>query len=419
MVARSLPLALSLLPAVSVVFLIGLADDFVGLNPWQKIAGQLVAASLACWSGVLIRSMGGHDVLGWWAYPITMLWLIACTNAFNLIDGIDGLATGVGLFAAITTFLSSLLHGDYGLQLVIIPLIGALLGFLRYNFNPASIFLGDSGSLTIGFLLGCCGVVWSQKAPTILGMTAPLIAFSIPLLDTGLAVVRRLLRGESIFAPDHRHIHHRLLDRGLTPRRVALVLYGVCGIAATFSLVQSVARGRVAGLVIVVFCVSAWIGVQHLGYVEFVLARRLARPQTLRRILNAQLRLRTLEGILRQATTVEGCWTAIRDAAHGFGFAQVSMRLNHTVFEEYREGSMADTWVLFVPLSSDEFVKLAGTFDSPIEPLVVAPLADLLRHALVSKLPMFQGASYASEFAVAEQKTAQTDLQRATQGAAA
>lgn len=415
MITRSLPFAFSLLPAMGVVFLVGLADDLVGLNPRQKIAGELVAAGLACWSGVLIHGIGGHAVFGWWGYPITMLWLIACTNAFNLIDGIDGLASGVGLFAAVTTFLSALLLGDYGLQLATIPLIGALFAFLLYNFSPASIFLGDCGSLTIGFLLGCCGVVWSQKAPTILGMTAPLIALSIPLLDTGLAVVRRFLRGQSIFAPDRRHIHHRLLDLGLTPRRVALLLYGVCGIAAAFALVQSVARGRVAGLVIVVFCVISWVGVHRLGYIEFALAARLARPRMFCRILNAQLRLHTLEGVLERAATADDCWTAIQDAAQGFGFSQVSMCLNHTVFGERHEGSMVDTWVLFVPLSSEEFVELACSSDSPIEPFVVAPFADLLRYTLTSKIPMFKSARYSPEFAIAGRTPAQPDdvLQKA------
>lgn len=409
-VSRSLPLVLSLLPALGLVFLIGFADDLVDLKPWQKIAGQSVAAGLASWSGVLIRNAGGHPVLGWWAYPVTMLWLIGCTNAFNLIDGIDGLASGVGLFAAVTTCLSAVLHHDYGLQLVTLPLIGALLGFLRYNFSPASIFLGDSGSLTIGFLLGCCGVLWSQKAPTILGMTAPLIAFSIPLLDTSLAIFRRFLRGQPIFAPDRRHIHHRLLDRGLTPRGVVLLLYCVCGIAAGFALVQSVARGRLAGLLIVVFCASVSIGVQHLGYAEFMLAGRLARLQTLRRALNAQLQLRTLENALHRATTIEDCWTTIRDAAQKFGFAQVSMRLDHTVFEDRVGGLRADAWVLFVPLSSEEFVKLSCGGDSPIEPLVVAPLANLLGQALASKLPTFQGVTHESGLDIAERKPAQPDM---------
>ena len=157
------------------------------------------------------------------AVPLTILWLVGCSNAFNLIDGLDGLATGVGLFATATAFLSALLTGNIALAIVTAPLLGALLGFLPYNFSPASIFMGDCGSLTVGFLLGCFGVIWSQKSATLLGMTAPLIALAIPLLDTALAIARRFLRRQPVFGADRGHIHHRLLARGFTPRRVAYI----------------------------------------------------------------------------------------------------------------------------------------------------------------------------------------------------
>ena len=389
---QKLSLVLGLLPALVVIFVIGLADDLGGLKPWQKLAGQVIAAGLACWSGVLIRGIAGQAIPGWWIYPVTMLWLIGCTNAFNLIDGMDGLAAGVALFAGLTTFLAAVMHGDAGLQLVAIPLVGALLGFLRYNFNPASMFLGDCGSLTIGFLLGCCAVVWSQKATTFLGMTAPLIALSIPLLDTCLAVFRRLLRGQSIFEADRRHIHHRLLDRGLTPSHVALLLYGICAIAAVLALVQSVARDGVATLVIVIVCVSAWSGVHYLGYVEFNFAGRIPGPRAVRRIVSAQFRLRTLEARLERADAIEDCWGAIRDAAGGFGFTQVSMRLGHRVFENRRKDPSKDDLVLFVPLSAKEFVRLACRLESAIEPTAVGPFAILLHEALTSKLPRFAAA---------------------------
>ena len=157
----------------------------------------------------------------WLSLPLTLLWLVGCANAFNLIDGIDGLATGAGLFATVTILIGALLSNNVPLALATVPLAGALLGFLRYNFNPASIFLGDSGSLTIGFLLGCYGVLWSQKGATMLGMTAPLMALAVPLLDTGLAVARRFLRHQPIMSGDAAHIHHRLLARGLTPKDCA------------------------------------------------------------------------------------------------------------------------------------------------------------------------------------------------------
>ncbi|HZY73976.1 MAG TPA: MraY family glycosyltransferase, partial [Edaphobacter sp.] len=310
-VTEAAPLAWRLIPAVLVVFATGLLDDLVTLRPWQKLVGEFAAAVLACWGGVHLH-FATYALPLWLSIPLTIFWLIGCTNAFNLIDGVDGLATGVGLFATLTTLVAALMQGNFGLAIATVALAGALLGFLRYNFNPATIFLGDCGSLSVGFLLGCYGVIWSQKTITMLGMTAPLMALAIPLLDTGLAIARRVLRRQPIFTGDRGHIHHRLLDRGLTPRHVALLLYAVCGVAAGFSLLLSVTDSQITGLVVILFCTAAWLGVQHLGYVEFNLAGRLILPGTFLRVLNAQLLLRTLEDNLKAAETAAECWSIIR-----------------------------------------------------------------------------------------------------------
>src|SRR4029079_2155009 len=140
--------------------------------------------------------VGGFTAPAWLSLPLTIAWLVLCANAFNLIDGVDGLAAGMGLFATSTMLVAAVLGDHVALALATAPLLGALVAFLRYNFNPASIFLGDSGSLTIGFLLGCCGALWSQKSATILGMVAPMMALAVPLLDAVMAVVRRFLRYE-------------------------------------------------------------------------------------------------------------------------------------------------------------------------------------------------------------------------------
>src|SRR5262249_50739772 len=223
-----LPLVISLLPAAGVMFATGLVDDLIGLKAWQKLLVQICAATLAYLAGVRVVGVAGYVAPLWLSLPITTLWLVACANAFNLIDGVDGVATGVALFATITTLLAALLQSNTPLALATAPLAGALFAFLRYNFNPASIFLGDCGSLTIGFVLGCFGVIWSQKSATLLGMTAPLMALSLPLLDAAASVARRYLRRQRIFTPDRNHVHHRLLERGFSPRKVALILYGVC-----------------------------------------------------------------------------------------------------------------------------------------------------------------------------------------------
>ena len=392
----ALPLAWKLLPSFLLVFAVGLCDDLFGLRPWHKLLAEFIAAVLACWAGVH-ATFGSHPLDVWWTIPLTVIWLVGCANAFNLIDGVDGLAAGVGLFATLTILIAAFLQGNYALAIATVPLAGALLGFLRYNFNPATIFLGDSGSLSVGFLLGCYAVIWSQKTATILGMTAPLMALSIPLLDTGIAIVRRLLRRQPIFIGDRGHIHHRLLDRGLSPRRVVLLLYGMCGVAATFSLLQSMMRNQYAGIVIILFCGAAWLGVQHLGYVEFGIAGRLMVPTTFLRVLNAQLRLRTLEDALASAETIDQCWLAVRDASRDLGFRRIAMRLDPQVYEEsFGAPETEPCWTLHVPLTPSEFVQLGHNFESQVESMVVSNLADILRRSLLPKLPTLQTGASAS-----------------------
>ena len=323
-------LVVKLAPAAALIFATGLIDDLIGLKPWQKLLGQLGAAGLAYWAGVRISALIWISTDSWWSLPVTLFWLLACTNAFNLVDGMDGLAGGLGLFSTVTICVAALLHGNPALVLATVPLAGCLLGFLFYNFNPATIFLGDSGSLLIGFMLGCYGVIWSQKSATLLGMTAPLMALSIPLLDTSLAIVRRILKKQPIFSADRGHIHHKLLDRGLTPRRAALVFYGVSGLVACFSLLQSVAsNNRISGLIVVLFCFVVWGGIQYLGYAEFSLAGRMLFGGEFQRNLKYQLDLHLIEASVRESRDIESCWQAI---SFSRGKAGISLRADAARF---------------------------------------------------------------------------------------
>ncbi len=381
----ALQLVWRIFPAATIIFLTGLVDDIIGLKPRQKIACELAAAAVACWAGVRIGNIAGHTIGHWWAVPITIVWLLACTNAFNLIDGTDGVASGVGLFATLTMFVAALLRGDFGLVLASAPLAGALLGFLRYNFNPASVFLGDAGSLWIGFVLGCYGVMWSQKSVTMLGMTAPLMALAIPLLDTSLAIVRRFLRRRPIFGADRGHIHHRLLDRGLTPRRVALLLYGASGLAACFAVLQTVVRQEFGGVILVLFCAAAWSGVQCLGYHELGIAARLLRLTALRAQVDEQIRLRSFEESLAAAETVDGCWLSVRDAARELGFSSVTLKFGGACYEERLEKCERGAWLLRIPLSDSAFIDLTRKFRSEENPLTIASFADSLHRILEKK----------------------------------
>ncbi len=417
LIAKNIHQALLLLPAAALIFAVGLADDLFGLRPWQKLVGQVSASLLAYWAGVRILSVAGHGADSWWwTLPLTLLWLVACMNAFNLIDGVDGLASGLGLFATVTTFVAALLQKNVPLALATIPLAGALLGFLRYNFNPASIFLGDSGSLLIGFLLGCFGVIWSQKSATFLGMTAPLMTLAIPLLDVCLSVVRRYLHHEPLFKADRGHIHHRLLDRGFTPRRVALVLYGLCALGAAFSLLQGFLQNRGQGLIILLFCAVTWVGVQHLGYVEFGVARRLVLAGAFRRMLSGHLLLRRFEETLAAAKTVEDFWSAIRETCQSLGFIEVRCHLLEQVFEAQLGTETVDNcWHLRIPLDGFGYINLTRKFESGNNAMIVAPFVEVLHRGLRERL---QGSVREVVRDVAEE-TAERDNREAVRAKAA
>ncbi|MCE0483268.1 MAG: hypothetical protein LV479_03405 [Methylacidiphilales bacterium] len=270
------------------------------------------------------------------------------------------------------------------MNIAVVPLAGALLGFLRYNFNPATIFLGDSGSLFIGFLLGCYGLLWSEKSATMLGMTAPLMALAIPLLDTSIAIVRRFIHRQPIFTADRGHIHHRLLDRGLTPRKVALLLYAFCALGAICSLVM-IASTSASGIVLVVFCAVTWIGVQHLGYVEFGTAGRMFLDSAFRRQLSARIALDGLERNLVAATTSDECWSVIHSSSRELGFAHVEMSLWGRTFSSRNGAPAGSYYSVRIPISDDDCLHVARVFGENSRVSVIGPFADIVRRTLTPK----------------------------------
>jgi UDP-GlcNAc:undecaprenyl-phosphate/decaprenyl-phosphate GlcNAc-1-phosphate transferase len=276
-----------LFPA-AIVFLLGVYDDLHGVGPYVKFTVQGIAATLLYMGGLRIVNLPvlfGNRVFPWYAgLACTVVWVLAITNAFNLIDGLDGLAAGSALFSTVVTFVVALLNGHHLVELMAISLAGAILGFLRFNFNPATIFLGDSGSLFIGFLLSALALQGAQKAPTIVAIAIPVVSFGLPILETVLSIIRRLISGRPVFTADHEHIHHKLLQHGLTHRQVVILLYGVSAIFAMLSLFLLWPTGSSLGLVLAVLGIGIWIGVQHLGYLEFgelarVAQRTLDQPQ--------------------------------------------------------------------------------------------------------------------------------------------
>ena len=276
-----------LIPA-GLVFLLGVYDDLRGVGPYFKFTVQGIAATMLYVGGLRIINIpvlfGDRVLPSYIGWAFTVVWVLAITNAFNLIDGLDGLAAGSALFSTMVVFVIALLNGQPLVEVMAIALAGSILGFLRYNFNPATIFLGDSGSLFIGFLLSAIALWGAQKAPTIVAVAIPIVSFGLPILETVLSIVRRLISGRPVFTADREHIHHKLLQHGMTHRQVVILLYGVSAIFAMLSLFLLWPTGSSLGLVLAVMGVGIWIGVQHLGYLEFgelarVAHRTLNQPQ--------------------------------------------------------------------------------------------------------------------------------------------
>jgi UDP-GlcNAc:undecaprenyl-phosphate/decaprenyl-phosphate GlcNAc-1-phosphate transferase len=310
---------MKLLPGAGVVFLTGLIDDFFNLRPLVKLAGQIVAALLVFWSGLSVATLGsttGVELPLWLNLPLTVFWLLLTTNALNLIDGLDGLCAGIGMVATLALFGAALLYGNQALAYATMPLAFALAGFLVYNINPATVFLGDSGALLIGFLLGCYGMIWTQKTSTVLSLLMPLVALSVPLLDVSVAVFRRMLRQQPIFGADRAHIHHRLLDRGLTPKRAVLVLYFFAALAAGLALVLIAPQAaRFRNVVLVLLVVAIWLGLRELRYKEFNFLGKLVFGGEWQQTLQETLRLDQLTVAFQKAHTQEAWWMALVETA--------------------------------------------------------------------------------------------------------
>jgi UDP-GlcNAc:undecaprenyl-phosphate GlcNAc-1-phosphate transferase len=369
----AIPSILKLGLVATLVFLTGVLDDLVGLSPRQKLIGIFGASSLAYFAGIRvdIRLFHGIPDWPWLAFAITVIWLAGCANAFNLIDGMDGLAAGVGLVATVTMLLAALAQKNLPLALATLPLAGCLLGFLRYNFNPASVFLGDGGSLLIGFLLGCFGAIWSEKSVTLVALTAPLLAVSVPLVDVLVSMLRRFLRNRPIFQPDRGHIHHKLLERGFTTKGAVLTMYGICGLLAIVSLLVNAVHNSFTGLIIILCCGGAWLGIRQLRYAEFAMAGRMFLGGKFRRIIDAETRLLDFEDSLAKTATIDECWTKIRTGSAEFGFQGVRMTLQGALFEDVPRRADGRHWQLRIPLPGDEYINFYRDFSSDLDPLVL------------------------------------------------
>ena len=327
----------SILGSAFIIFLLGLYDDVRFVGPYWKFGIQALAAVLLYAGGVGIHRLdllsAGQALRTAVGLPLTVLWVLLITNAFNLIDGLDGLAAGSAFFSTVVVFVISLLAPNATTTLLAIALAGAILGFLRFNFHPASIFLGDSGSMFIGFMLAALALAGSEKAPTMIAVAIPVVSFGFPILDVALAVSRRFLSGKPLFRGDRDHIHHKLLKRGLSQRGAVLVLYGVTACFALLSLVLLHDAAMIA-LVLAVIGIGVALGVQYLGYVEFSELQDVWRRTAERkRVIANNVEVRRAVEALNNCADVQMLCAILRNSLHSIGFD--GFRLERNLAERF------------------------------------------------------------------------------------
>lgn len=224
------------------IFLVGAVDDVVDLNPKAKMLGQIVAACVVAGSGLLFSSIHnpfgeGYIEFGWVAYPLTVFYLVAFANVINLIDGLDGLAAGITGISAITILLFAVLTGRFDAALFSVILVGVCAGFLKSNFFPASIFMGDSGALLLGFSLGVISLFAVARSALFVSLLVPILAAGVPILDTFFAIVRRKGEHRPIDEADKGHIHHRLMRAGFSQRATVLIMWAWTALLATCGVI--------------------------------------------------------------------------------------------------------------------------------------------------------------------------------------
>jgi len=283
---------------------IGIFDDIKKVSPGIKILFQTAAGCLLVFFGFgipyITNPFTGNSIsLGLISIPITILWVVGITNALNLIDGLDGLAAGTSFIACVTIFSISFIYQNIGVALVSMILAGSILGFLKYNFYPAKIFLGDSGSLLLGFLLAVLSLQSAHKGATIVAILAPILALGLPIMDALLSITRRFLRSISqvlfstrkgklktlffkgfyIFEADEDHIHHRLLKLGFSQKKAVIILYGICILLCALALLNVAWKNLNITLFLGAIIVASFIGIKSLNYQEFkVLKKGLLLP---------------------------------------------------------------------------------------------------------------------------------------------
>ena len=258
----------------TVILVVGIIDDMVQLPAKVKLLGQIVAAAVLILFGIridwLTNPFGDLVYVEYLSIPITLLWVVGLTNTVNLIDGLDGLAAGVSTIAAVTILLVALQQNFWVVAVLTAALAGSSLGFLQHNFNPAKIFMGDTGSMFLGYMLAAISVLGTVKSAATIALIVPIVALGLPIMDTAFAIIRRYNSGQPIFKPDKGHLHHRLLEMGLSQKQAVLLMYVISGCLGLSAIVLTEVNQTSAAIIILALLILAFFGARKIGVLKQV-----------------------------------------------------------------------------------------------------------------------------------------------------
>ncbi|MCD7975431.1 MAG: undecaprenyl/decaprenyl-phosphate alpha-N-acetylglucosaminyl 1-phosphate transferase [Phascolarctobacterium sp.] len=257
----------------TIILVLGVMDDRYQLSAKIKLLGQIVAACVLIAFDIRIEwinnPFGGYFYLNYLSVPFTIFWIVSFINVVNLIDGLDGLAAGVGAISSITVLLVAAQMGYYQIAIMTAALTGGIIGFIRYNFSPAVIFMGDTGSMFIGYILGAISVFGAVKTTATIALIVPAIALGLPIIDTAFAIVRRYNNGQPIFQPDKGHLHHRLLAMGMNQRQAVLLMYGITAALGVGAVLWAEVNNFYAALMIAVIITAVAVIAKKIGVLGY------------------------------------------------------------------------------------------------------------------------------------------------------
>ncbi len=308
------------------IFGLGVYDDLRGLNAPKKFTVQFIASSIVYAAGFRIDVVGwlwgGTIDLGPFGYPLTILWIVGITNALNLIDGLDGLAAGVSAIASATICVIALHFGNSAVAFATAVLTGVLLGFLRYNFHPAKLFMGDSGSLLLGFFLATMALQGVQKGSTAVALFLPIVVMAVPIADTLMAMARRALNGNGMFTADREHFHHRLIWKGLNQVRAVFCLYAVSAACSVAALMMTFGTPGVSWAAVLTVLSGGVLLIRQLEYVEFdgIMGRILRGDRRSRSPRYKNLVLKKVQARISDGSCFEKVWRSMTMAAKELEF---------------------------------------------------------------------------------------------------